>query len=42
MLKAYLKFISKSVVRKTVNLSTSLKELKITNFMIKKSVEKNS
>ena len=43
MLITYLKFITKSVVIKTVNLSMSLKELKMTNFfMIVKSVEQNS
>ena len=43
MLITYLKFITKSVVIKTVNLSASLKELRIANFfMIAKSAEKNS
>ena len=43
MLITYLKFIIKSVVIKTVNLSVSLKDLKVMNFfMTIKSVEKNS
>ena len=43
MLITYLRFITKSVVIKTVNLSASLKELRIANFfMIAKSAEKNS
>ena len=43
MLITYLKFITKSVVIKTVNLSVSLKDLKVMNFfMTIKSVEKNS
>ena len=42
MLITYLRFITKSVVIKTVNLSESLKELRIANFfMIAKSAEKN-
>ena len=40
MLITYLKFIANSIVIKTVNLSASLKELKLTNFfMVLKSVE---
>ena len=43
MLITYLKFITKSVVIKTVNLTVSLKDLKVMNFfMTIKSVEKNS
>ena len=43
MLITYLKFTTKSVVTKTVNLSLSLKDLRIANFFtIAKSAEKNS
>ena len=39
----YLKFIVRNVETKTVNLNVSLKDLKITNFLIiAKSVEKNN
>ena len=43
LLIIYLKFIAKTIKIKTVNLSVSLKGLKITNFLvIAKSIEKNT
>ena len=41
LLMICLKFPAKNVETKTVNLSVSLKGLKITNLIIAKSVEKN-